>query len=333
MVVMPSTAISLVAGGLSGTSHVDLDVQAWQWAFFIGVITVLLLVDLLVVHRKAHVIGIREATIESVLWIGVGLLFAGFIGWQFGSSATGEYFGSYLMEKSLSVDNVFIWAMLFTHFQIPRQFQHRVLFWGIFGALILRSVFIFGGIALTELFEPAILVMGIFLLYTALKLMKDDDGALDFNPSDGRTLKIFRKVVPSTDEIRGQSLFIRDNNIGLLATPLFAVLVLVELTDIVFAVDSVPAVLSVTSEQFIALASNVFAILGLRALYFLLADVHARFKYLQRGIAIILAFVGAKMIVAFFWDWHVSTLWSLMVIVVILTLSIGASIVENRRPS
>lgn len=324
---------SLVPSGLSGKGHVDIDVLAWHWFFLVGVISVLLLVDLLVIHRKAHVVGIREAAIESIVWIGFGLLFAVFVAWQFGASATGEYFGSYLMEKSLSVDNVFIWAMLFTHFQIPRQFQHRVLFWGIFGALILRSGFIFGGLAVIEIFEPAILVMGLFLVYTALKLAKGEDSDDDFNPSDGRTLRIFRKIVPSTDELRGQALFIRHGEHGLLATPLFALLVLVELTDIVFAVDSVPAVLSVTSEQFIAIASNVFAILGLRALYFLLADVNSRFKYLQRGIAFILAFVGVKMVVVYFWDWHVSTLWSLLLIVAILSLSIGASVAENRRPS
>lgn len=324
---------TFISSGPTTNGHVDIDVQPWHWVFLLGVISVLLLIDLLVIHRKAHVVGIREAAIESSVWIGLGLLFAGFVAWQFGASATGEYFGSYLMEKSLSVDNVFIWAMLFTHFQIPRQFQHRVLFWGIFGALVLRSGFIFGGLAVIEIFEPALLIMGLFLVYTAFKLSKGDDSDDDFNPSEGRTLRIFKKMVPSTDEIRGHALFVRDERNGLLATPLFAVLVLVELTDIVFAVDSVPAVLSVTSEQFIAVASNVFAILGLRALYFLLADVNSRFKYLQSGIAIILAFVGFKMVVVYLWDWHVSTLWSLLVIVGILSASIGASVIENRRPS
>ena len=326
-------ALHSVSGALSDNGHVNVDVSAWQWVFLLGVVSVLLLIDLLVIHRKAHVVGMKEAITESVVWISLGLLFSLFIWWQFGSAATGEYFGGYLMEKSLSVDNVFIWAMLFTYFQIPRKFQHRVLFWGIFGALALRSAFIFGGIAVIEVFEPSVLILGIFLVYTAWKVVRAGDDDPDFNPSDGRTLRIFRRFVPSTDEIRGQALFIKDSNLGFLATPLFAVLVLVELTDVVFAVDSVPAVLSVTSEQYIAVASNVFAILGLRALYFLLADVHARFKYLQNGIGVVLAFVGAKMIVGFFWNWHVSTLWSLSVIIVILTFAMAASIVENRRPS
>jgi tellurite resistance protein TerC len=247
---------TFTSSGPTTNGHVDLDVQAWHWVFLLGVISVLLLIDLLVIHRKAHVVGIREAAVESSVWIGLGLLFAVFVAWQFGASATGEYFGSYLMEKSLSVDNVFIWAMLFTHFQIPRQFQHRVLFWGIFGALVLRSGFIFGGLAVIEIFEPALLIMGLFLVYTAFKLSKGDDSDDDFNPSEGRTLRIFKKMVPSTDEIRGHALFVRDERNGLLATPLFAVLVLVELTDIVFAVDSVPAVLSVTSEQLPQMSSQ-----------------------------------------------------------------------------
>jgi tellurite resistance protein TerC len=237
------------------------------------------------------------------------------------------------MEMSLSVDNVFIWAMLLTQFRIPRQFQYRVLFWGVFGAFALRSVLIFGGIALTEVFEPAILMLGLFLVYTAFSLLRKKDDDDDFNPSEGRIVRLFYGVIPSVEEIRAQTRNLSDLRSGFLVAPLFAVVVLLELTDVVFAVDSVSAVLTVTSEPFLALASNTFAILGLRALYFLLADVQARFKYLQRGIAIILAFVGFKMIVAYFWDWHVSTLWSLSVIVVVLGLSVGASIVENRRPS
>lgn len=330
---MMLSATSMLSQALSGNGHVDLNVQPWHWLFLIVLVSALLLVDLLVVHRRAHVIGVREAVVESVAWIAVGLSFALFVAWQFGSAATSEYFGGYLMEKSLSVDNVFIWAMLFTHFRIPRQFQHRVLFWGIFGALVLRSGFIFGGIAVIEVFTPSILIMGIFLVYTAIKISVSTDEEEHFDVSNSRTMRLFHRFIPSTDEIRGQALVVRDNQRGLLATPLLAVLILVELTDIVFAVDSVPAVLSVTSEQFLALSSNVFAILGLRALYFLLADVNARFKYLQAGIGVILAFVGAKMIVLYFWDWHVTTLLSLLVIVAILSLSIVASVFANRRPS
>lgn len=320
-------------GLISKKGDVVLDVVLWHWLFLVGVVSVLLLVDLLVIHGKAHVIDVKEAFIESTVWIGFGLLFALFIAWQFGGTATGEYLGSYLMENSLSVDNVFIWAMLFSHFHIPDQFQHRVLFWGVFGAFVLRAFFIFGGIALINIFEPAVLLLGFFLVYTSFKVARSDESEEKFTPSDERAVRIFHKVIPSTAQIRGQALMIRDRRLGLLATPLFAVLIMVELTDIVFAVDSVSAVLSITNEPYLAVASNVFAILGLRALYFLLADIRGRFKYLQRGIALILAFVGFKMIVAYFWDWQVSTVWSLSTIVVILSCSIGASLIENRRPS
>ena len=326
-------ALPGVFESISKKGHVDIDVLAWHWFLLVGVIAFLLFVDLLLIHRRSRVSDMREATVQSIAWIGVGLSFIAFVAWQFGSNATGEYLGSYLMEMSLSADNVFIWAVLLAHFKIPPQYQHRVLFWGVMGAVVLRSVLIFGGIALLEVFEPAIVILGLFLVYTAFSLSRAKDEEKDFNPSDGRTLRLFHKVIPSTDEIRGSALFIRDAKLGLVATPLFAVVVLLELTDAVFAVDSVSAVLTITSEQFLAVASNAFAILGLRALYFLLADIQEKFKYMQRGIALILAFVGFKMIVAYFWDWHVSTLWSLSVIVVVLGLSVGASIVENRRPS
>ena len=309
------------------------DVLPWHWLVLVAVVTGLLLVDLLVLHREARVISAKEAAIHSIAWISIGLLFAVFIAWQFGGNATGEYFGSYLMEMSLSVDNVFIWAMLFAHFRIPLEFQHRVLFWGVFGALLLRSIFVFGGIAVMETFEPAILILGLFLVYTGFTVLRTKDNDDDFDPSAGRLLRLFRRVVPSTEEIRGQALIVRDARLGLLATPLLTVLVMIELTDIVFAVDSVSAVLSITSEQFLAISSNIFAILGLRALYFLLADVRARFTYLQRGIALILAFVGFKMIVAFFWDSQISTAWTLSFIVLVLAVSVGASVVHSRRQS
>ena len=309
------------------------DVLPWHWLVLVAVVTGLLLVDLLVLHREARVISAKEAAIHSIAWISIGLLFAVFIASQFGGNATGQYFGSYLIEMSLSVDNVFIWAMLFAHFRIPLEFQHRVLFWGVFGALLLRSIFVFGGIAVMETFEPAILILGLFLVYTGFTVLRTKDNDDDFDPSAGRLLRLFRRVVPSTEEIRGQALIVRDARLGLLATPLLTVLVMIELTDIVFAVDSVSAVLSITSEQFLAISSNIFAILGLRALYFLLADVRARFTYLQRGIALILAFVGFKMIVAFFWDSQISTAWSLSFIVLVLAVSVGASVVHSRRQS
>ena len=223
---------------------------------------------------------------------------------------------------------MFVWALIMTYFAIPRAFQHRVLFWGIFGAVVLRSVFVFAGVALVERFEWILIGFGVFLLYTAWKLLRSD-GDEQIDPDSNVFLRLVRRVVPSTSSYDGQRLWTKVDG-RRLATPLFAVLVLVETTDVLFAVDSVPAVLGVSREQFIVLTSNAFAILGLRALYFLLADLHDRFEYLQSGLAVILAFVGVKMIVS---RWlQISTAVSLLVIVTVLASAIvGSARVERRR--
>jgi tellurite resistance protein TerC len=243
----------------------------------------------------------------------------------FGGAAAGEYLSGYLIEESLSIDNVFVWALILAYFLVPPEYQHRVLFWGIFGALVLRATFIFAGIALIERFSWILYVFGAFLLYTAGKLIVSDNEHVD--PSKSRFLKVVHRIVPSTDHLDGQKLFTRVDG-KRLATPLFAVLVLVEGTDVLFAVDSVPAVLAVSREQFIVFSSNAFAILGLRAMYFLLADLHGRFSYLQQGLAIILAFVGVKMLIH---EWyHIPTWLSLTVIVLVLAASIGFSLKSER---
>jgi len=300
---------------------VDLDVSAYWWLGLLGLIAVLLLVDLLVVHRESHEVKTREAAIESVAWISVGLAFGLVVWWGFGGAATGEYYSGYLIEKSLSVDNVFVWALILSYFKVPPKYQHRVLFWGIFGALVLRAIFIFAGVALIEKFEWVLYVFGAFLLFTAVKLVVSEDDHVD--PSTSKFLKLIHKVVPMHDELDGQRLFTHVNG-KRFATPLFAVLLLIEMTDVLFAVDSVPAVLAVSHEQFVVFASNAFAILGLRALYFLLADMHARFSYLQEGLAIILAFVGVKMLIN---EWyHIPTWLSLLVITLVLLSSVGFSL-------
>jgi tellurite resistance protein TerC len=243
--------------------------------------------------------------------------------WEFGGAAAGEYMGGYLIEKSLSVDNVFVWAVLFAHFKVPPQYQHRVLFWGIFGALAMRLGFIFAGVAIINTFKITLILFGAFLFYSGLKLLKTHDEG--FDPSKSKAMRVFHRFVPSTDELDGQKMFTRDKITGKkLATPLLAVLVLVEITDVIFAIDSVPAVLAVTREQYIAFASNAFAILGLRALYFLLADMRERFRYLQTGLGVILAFVGVKMVVSYWW--HMPIAASLAIIATILTVSVVASI-------
>ena len=318
----PSDVVGrLVEAGSSSGGKVDLDIGGWHWPLLIGVIAALLLIDILVIHRKAHEVHTKEAAIESSVWIGVGLLFALLMWWEFGSAAAGEYMGGYLIEKSLSVDNVFVWAVLFAHFQVPKKYQHRVLFWGIFGALAMRIGFIFAGVAIIKQFKVALIVFGLFLLYSGIKLLQTHDEG--FDPSKSKAMKIFHKFVPSTDKLDGQKLFTIENG-KRLATPLLAVLVMVEITDVIFAIDSVPAVLAVTNEQYIAFASNAFAILGLRALYFLLADMRDRFKYLQTGLGVILAFVGAKMVVSYWW--HMPIAISLSVIAMILAVSVFASI-------
>ena len=321
---------ALVAAEASSTNFADIDVEPWMWLALVGFIFALLLVDLLVFHREAHVAGTREAAIESGVWIAIGLGFTFVVWWGFGSAAAGEYVSGYLIEKSLSIDNVFVWALILSYFVVPRKYQHRVLFWGIFGALLLRAVFIFAGVALIERFEWILYVFGAFLLYTAAKLLFSNDKEMD--PSQSRFLKVIRRVVPSSDEFDGQKLFTRING-RRLATPLFAVLLLIEATDVIFAVDSVPAVLAVSREQFIVFSSNAFAILGLRALYFLLADLHARFSYLQQGLAIILAFVGVKMIIAELpgVEYHIPTPISLLVIALVLAASIVFSLKKPVR--
>jgi len=313
-------------------SFADVVVPSWGWPLLLGTIVVALLVDLLVFHRKAHVVELREAAIESAVWVGLGLAFTGVIAWMFagqgaGSAPAVEYLSAYLIEKSLSVDNVFVWAVIFSHFAVPRQYQHRTLFWGIFGALVMRFVFIAVGTAVIERFTILLVIFGIFLIYTGWKIVSGHDK--DTNPNDTATMRLFRRFVPSVDHYDGQKMFTIENG-RRVATPLLAVLVVVEVTDVVFAIDSVPAVLAISHEQFIVFASNAWAILGLRALFFLLADMRERFVYMPQTISALLIFVGAKMVVA--WRGiHVPVAISLAVIVLFLVTGVVASVVSNKR--
>lgn len=320
------TPTLLAAAHADGGRFASFDVPLWVWAAFIGVVIVLLVGDLLLVHRTAHVISLRAAAIESAVWIAIGLGFTlVMLGWH-GGQAAGEYVAGYLIEKSLSVDNVFVWAVIFSYFGVPREYQFRVLFWGIFGALVLRAAFIFAGVALIESFDWVLYVFGAFLVYTAVKIARHGD--TEVHPDRNPALRLVRKVVPSTNDYDGQKLFTRRNG-ALLATPLFAVLVLIETTDVVFAVDSIPAILAVSREQFIVFASNAFAILGLRALYFCLAGAAGKFRYLNVGLGVILGFVGIKMLITDLY--HFPTWASLVVIVVVLTVTVVASLAADRR--
>ena len=295
------------------------------WVAFNALIVGLLLLDLFVLHRSAHVVTIREAALTSTGWIALGLGFGGFVWWWLGAQAAGEYFAGYLIEKSLSVDNVFVFVMIFGYFAVPAAYQHRVLFWGVVGALVLRGVFIVAGAALLEAFDWVLYLFGAFLLFTALKMFRHSEMALD--PKENRVLRLVSRVVPISEEYDGQRLVTRRNGVRM-ATPLFAVLVVVEATDLVFAVDSIPAIFAVTRDPFIVFTSNAFAILGLRALYFLLAGVAHRFVYLKTGLAVILAFVGIKMLIVQFY--HVPIVLSLGFIGVVLAASIVASLLSKR---
>jgi tellurite resistance protein TerC len=302
-------------------------VGAETWFFLAGIVVSLLLIDLLVIHRKASVMSTRRAAVESAVWISVGLLFSLYVLAAFGASSSGEYLSAYLIEKSLSIDNVFVWSVILTHYRVPEQFQHRVLFWGIFGALAMRFAFIFAGVAVIQKFDFTLVLFGAFLVYTGAQLFKGDS---DFDPSKSRPMALFHRFVPSTDELDGQKL-ITVRNGRCLATPLLAVLVLIEVTDVIFAVDSVPAVLAISHEQFIAFSSNAFAILGLRALYFVLADIRHRFEYLEQGIAAILIFVGVKMALSLWF--HIPTYVSLAVIGAVLAASVLWSLRKTRGDS
>jgi tellurite resistance protein TerC len=326
---VPSSSLAMLASESSGSrgNFASFEVAPWIWVAFLAFVTALLMIDLLVVHRKPHAPTTKEAAIESAVWIAIGLAFTGaMFAWQGGQAAT-EYISGYLIEKSLSVDNVFVWALIMSYFGVPRKYQFRVLFWGIFGALVLRFIFIFAGVALLERFDWMLFVFGGFLLVTAVRMMRHGDDE-DVHPENNPVLKVVRRVIPSTTEYDGQRLFVRHGK-KLLATPLFAVLIVIETSDVVFAVDSIPAILAISREQFIVFSSNAFAILGLRALYFLLADLREKFSLLQQGLAIILAYVGFKMILA---EWyHVPTFISLGVIAVVLGIAIWLSIRKDAR--
>lgn len=314
--------------GAEGTSgnYVDLgDIGSTPW-IVLGVLVVVLLGLDLYRHRHAHEPTFREALYESLFWVASGLGFSVYVLLSFGNQAFGEYLSGYLIEKALSVDNVFVWSMLFTTMAIPLKYQHRVLFYGIFGALVLRGIFIWVGAALLEQFEILLLVFGVFLIYTGIGVMRHSEEESD--PSSSKALQLLRRFMPVTDKFDGQKFFTVVNG-RRAATPLLAALVVVEATDVVFAVDSVPAILAVSKEELLVFSSNAFAILGLRAMYFLLAGAKERFRYLSYGLGAILVFVGLKMMAA---RWYHLNVWiSLAIIASVLAASIFYSEYKNRQ--
>jgi tellurite resistance protein TerC len=318
---------SILAGTTPDAKFFAGHVPLWCWLLLAGLIAAMLAIDL-IRHDDEHEPSSKAALQESLLWVTCGLSFSLFILWQFGSVAWSEYLSGYVIEKSLSVDNVFVWALIFGAMKIPLRYQHRVLFWGIFGALMFRAIFIGLGSALISRFWVTLVFFGAFLVYTGVKILlhrEDEDEA----ENQTRGLSLLRKFMPVTDTFDGKKFFTVENA-KRAATPLLACLVVVEITDVIFAVDSVPAVLAVSRSTYLVFASNAFAILGLRAMYFLLADAKERFHYLSTALGLVLIFVGLKM-VAGHWI-HLDTRISLAVIIVLLAGGIFASIKLPPKP-
>lgn len=306
----------LLAETSARDSFVSLDVSATAWIGLAVALTLMLAVDL-IRHRDDHEPSAREALIETLVWISCGLAFSVVVFAAYGTDAFGEYMAGYLIEKSLSIDNVFVWSILFTSMSIPIKYQHRVLFWGIFGALALRLFFILIGAALIERFAWLLVVFGLFLVVTGIRIFRHKDDEGDSTSTAG--LGLLKRIMPVSEELDGHKFFTKKNGVRA-ATPLFAALVVIEFTDVIFALDSVPAVLAVSNEPFIVFASNAFAILGLRAMYFLLANARERFHYLSHGLGAILVFVGFKMTFSLWF--HIDTYVSLGIIVSMLIAAI-----------
>jgi tellurite resistance protein TerC len=298
-------------------------------------VVAMLAIDLGVLNRKAHVVSLKEAALMSALWISVALIFGLIVWYLFGPTRAAEYYTAWVLEKSLSVDNLFVFVLIFSFFRVPAQYHHRVLFWGIIGAIAMRAVLIFVGVALVQQFSWLLFIFGAFLIYTGIKLgraREGDEPDIDKNPM----LRVARRFIRVTPEYHGEKFFVRLADGLLYATPLLLVLLVVESTDLVFAVDSIPAVIGISDDAFVIFTSNVMAILGLRALYFLLAGAVDRFVYLKPALAIILTFVGIKMIAEqiFHPSEEMETLIvfaSMAFIFIVLTVGVVASFVRERR--
>ena len=300
---------------------------AWLWIGFNVFVLGMLALDLGVFHRKAHIVTVKESIAWTVVWVTLALLFNLGIAHYMGDAKGLEFFTGYVIEKSLSVDNVFVFALLFSYFAVPPLYQHKVLFWGILGALIMRAIMIFLGAALIERFAWIIYVFGAFLILTGIKMIVKREE--EIHPERNPIVRWFKKLIPVTNDYRGGKFFVRENGVRM-ATPLFVVLLLVEFSDLIFAVDSIPAIFAVTRDPFIVYTSNVFAILGLRSLYFALAGVMDKFHYLKIGLGVVLSFVGVKMLLGHT-AWKIDTHVSLGVIVAVLAVSIIMSLLRPKK--
>jgi tellurite resistance protein TerC len=305
-----------------------MDTPIIFWIFFNAFVLLMLALDLGVFHRKSHEVSVKEALTWTFVWIFLAMVFNVIVYFWRGQEQALEFFTGYLVEKALSVDNIFVFIMIFTYFRIPTMYQHKVLFWGIIGALIMRVIFIFAGIALLEKFHFTIYIFGALLIFTGIKMFNHNNASID--PEKNPVLKFFKKLMPVTPTLHGDKFFTKIDG-KRFATPLFLVLILIETTDLIFAVDSIPAILAITQDQFIVYTSNVFAILGLRSLYFALAGIIHRFWLLNYGLAIVLVFVGLKMILIDFYKIPIE--WSLIFIASVITLSVLLSLKIKQKNS
>lgn len=283
----------------AATPMVNHGAETWMWLLFGGLVVALLVLDLGVMHRGAHRVSLREALWANVFWVAVGLGFGVLVLLHLGRVPAGEYYAGYLLERALSVDNVFVFVVVLTYFQVPTKLQNGVLFWGLIMALFMRAGFILAGVALIDRYDWIIYFFGVLLLYTGFQMAVSDMAETD--PSKNLALRALRKVMPVSDDFHGQRYFVRLAGV-LTATPLAAAIFVIAATDLIFAIDSIPAIFAVTTDKFIIYTSNAFALLGLRAMYFLLADAVDRFVHLQTGLAIVLVFVGVKFLITDLWE-------------------------------
>ncbi|MFZ2339461.1 MAG: TerC family protein [Bacteroidales bacterium] len=307
-----------------------MEVSPIFWVIFSIIIVVMLALDLGVFNKKSHEIKVKEALAWMGVWISLAMIFNLIVLTQFGKTKALEFLTAYVIEYSLSIDNIFVFIMVFSFFSVKREYQHKVLFWGILGAVVMRAIFIFAGVALINRFHWIVIIFGAFLVFTGLKMLFQRE-EVKVDPEKNGLVRLFRKFLPVTDQLHGDSFFIRQNR-KTYATPLFVVLLIIESTDLIFAVDSIPAVLAISKDTFIVFTSNVFAIFGLRSLYFAVSGIMGLFRFLKIGLAIVLTFVGLKMLAAYF-HFEIPITLSLSVIVSILLLSILASVIIKKDDS
>ena len=300
-----------------------MGISIYFWIGFHIFIFLMLALDLGVFHKHTHKVPVKEAVIWSIVWISLAMAFNLFVFFEFGKTKALEFLTGYVIEYSLSVDNIFVFILIFSYFAVKDQYQHKILFWGIIGALVMRGIFIFAGVALITRFHWIVIIFGGFLVFTGIRMLFQKEAEVD--PEKNPIVRFFKRFLPVTDTLHGDKLFVRQNH-RLYATPLFLVLLIIETSDLIFAVDSIPAILAISQDRFIVYTSNIFAIMGLRSLYFAIAGIMGYFRFLKIGLAFVLTFVGLKMLAAYF-NFEIPIVLSLVIIISILVISILSSVV------